>query len=130
MTPSSPTLRHTDQAGRTTILVRHNTLLTSFRNRENTTSHTYFGERPLSSSHTSNASGIQPLSFPFTGFPRNLFNHIHVALPLSLFSHSCIMRDHNLLGISSNSFLLHGFTNLEPTKAPSFTRSRLDLGTS
>ncbi|MED6160974.1 hypothetical protein PIB30_056331 [Stylosanthes scabra] len=46
-TPPSPTLRRTDQAGRTTILVRRNTLLTSFRSREEITSHTYSGRDPI-----------------------------------------------------------------------------------
>ncbi|MED6194386.1 hypothetical protein PIB30_028001 [Stylosanthes scabra] len=45
-TTSYPTLRRTDQAGRTTILIRRNTLLTFFRCREETTSHTYLGNDP------------------------------------------------------------------------------------
>ncbi|MED6212507.1 hypothetical protein PIB30_083985, partial [Stylosanthes scabra] len=63
-TPPSPTLRHTDQAGRTTILVRHKTLLTSYRSKEETSSHTYFGERPLSSMHTKVQAGydLRPYS--------------------------------------------------------------------
>ncbi|MED6189896.1 hypothetical protein PIB30_100483, partial [Stylosanthes scabra] len=54
-TPPSPMLRRTDQAGRTTNLVRRNTILTFFHSREEMTSHTYLGERPLSLSQTSNA---------------------------------------------------------------------------
>ncbi|MED6149358.1 hypothetical protein PIB30_061554 [Stylosanthes scabra] len=45
-TPPSPTLRRTDQAGRTIILVRCNTLMTSYRSREETTFHTYLGSDP------------------------------------------------------------------------------------
>ncbi|MED6148382.1 hypothetical protein PIB30_052734 [Stylosanthes scabra] len=63
MTPPSPMLRCTDQAGRTTILVRHNTHLTSYRNREKI-SHINFGERPLSSNHTDMQAGydLRPCS--------------------------------------------------------------------